>query len=71
MSDWKNTKWIETNVNRTRTFRAGNEDPILIHVTKSGFDDEYIVIHEFGDSETYDMFILNGADINEKYGITA
>jgi len=69
MSDMKDLKWVETNVSRCRHFNSGDE-PMVLHVITTGFKNEYVVVEECGDTESYDMFILLGAEVKEKYGIT-
>tara|TARA_R110000868_G_scaffold76573_3_gene220123 strand:- start:6584 stop:6796 length:213 start_codon:yes stop_codon:yes gene_type:complete len=69
MTKLKDLKWLETNVSRCRHFVLGDE-PMALHVITTGFKNEYVAIEEYADSESYDMFILTGAEVKEKYGIT-
>lgn len=49
-----NTKYVEVEIppNKLRTFQLGDY-PELIHIIKTGFDDEYIVVYE--DAHGYNM----------------
>lgn len=41
---WDNLKWREIN-NTTKTFQL-DEEPEVIHVIKTGFEDKYMIVHE-------------------------
>lgn len=66
--DWKDVNWEQTEGKRYRGYIAGDE-PIVVHVIKSGYLNEYVVIEEYGAYETYETYIYTSEDINEKYGI--
>lgn len=62
-------KWIETK-NVTKTFRLGDE-PELIHVIKTGFEDKYMLIYEDAyDLNTGDIIFGTKIEIENKFGIS-
>jgi len=64
----KDLKWVETNISRCRHFATiGN--PIALHLIQSGFKDEYVMVEEYGEYESYEMYILTGAEVKKNYGI--
>lgn len=65
----ENLKWIESGI-VTKTFRLQDE-PELIHVTKTGFKDKYMVVYE----DAYELNIGKvtygtKTEIESRFGIT-
>lgn len=63
------SEWIESS-NVTKTFRLKDE-PELIHVIKTGFEDKYMVVHE----DAYEINIGKVTygtkmEIEDRFGIT-
>lgn len=61
-------RWIET-PSTVKTFRLG-EEPELIHVIKTGFNDKYMVVYE----DAYELAcgevaFVNAKELLERYGI--
>ena len=61
-------KWRELET-RCRCFWRENE-PWLIHVIKTGFNDEYIIVHEDGEECIHGKSeIMTEKELKEKYNI--
>jgi len=72
MDDYKDVKWEKvSDTSRESRYQGFIHDgePMVIHVIKSGFEDEYVVVEEYGDLETYEMYIMSALDVLGKYAI--
>jgi len=58
--NYDDLKWIEVD-NVVKTFRLGNE-PELIHVIKTGFDDKYMIVFE----DAYELNLGEVIFLNKK-----
>jgi restriction endonuclease len=61
--------WKEIKRRKVRTFQIDDE-PLLIHIIKTGFEDKYIVVYEDAHEQCLgDIVIGTQKDIKETFGI--
>lgn len=62
--------WTEIRNNACKTFQAEDNEPVLIHIIKTGFVDRYITVYEDAyDQTTGQIYQLTAQEIFEKHGI--
>ena len=62
-------KWIECPENKSKTFRLEDE-PVLLHIIKTGFKDNYMIIWEDGTEQFLgDVQFNNKQQIEKKFNI--